>query len=210
MSTARVRFTLLAASMLFSLFALSSCGTTSVRSSWKDDTYQTQPKKFLIVGVAKNESVRRYYEQEFVNSLAKSGVQAVPSHSHFQTPIDSVVAMAKVQELGIDAILVTRLIDQKEVQTYYPPTTTYMGPAYPGYYGGWYGYYGYGMDVVSTPGYVEIENVYSLETNVFDIATHKLIFSALSDTKVQSVDDSTVKEVIDVVSNAMREKGLIP
>jgi hypothetical protein len=209
MSTSRARFALLAASSLLMMFVLSSCGTTTMKASWRDESYKAQPRKVLIVGVAQNEGVRRFYETEFVTALKKHGVDGIPSYLHFPSRIDSTLALAKVQELGVDAILVTRLIDQHEVETYYPPTATYMGPTYGGYYGGWYGYYGYGMDVVTTPGYTTVEKVYSLETNIFDVATHKLIFSAISETKVQSVDDSVIKEVIDVVTNDMREKGLI-
>ncbi len=209
MSTSRARFALLAASSLLIMFVLSSCGTTSMKASWRDDAYKAQPRKVLIVGVAQNEGVRRFYETEFVSALKKHGVDGVPSYLHFPSRIDSALALAKVRELGVDAILVTRLIDQHEVETYYPPTSTYMGPTYGGYYGGWYGYYGYGMDVVTTPGYTTVEKVYSLETNIFDVATQKLVFSAISETKVQSVDDSVIREVIDVVTNDMREKGLI-
>lgn len=209
MSTSRARFALFATGTLTTLLALSSCGTTSIRSSWKDDTIQTQPKNILIVGVAQNETIRRFYEEEFVASLNKSGIQGVPSYRHFPSPIDSALAFSKIEELGVDAVLVTRLIDQKEVSTYYPPTATYMGPSYPGYYGGWYGYYGYGMDVVTTPGYTTVENVYALESNLWDVKSHKLAFSALSETKVTSVDDSTIKEVIDVVTNEMRAKKAI-
>jgi hypothetical protein len=189
MSTSRARFALLAASSLLIMFVLSSCGTTSMKASWRDEAYKAQPRKVLIVGVAQNEGVRRFYEQEFVSALKKHSVDGVPSYLHFPSRIDSALALAKVQELGVDAILVTRLIDQ--------------------YYGGWYGHYGYGMDVVTTPGYTTVEKVYSLETNIFDVATQKLVFSAISETKVQSVDDSVIKEVIDVVTNDMREKGII-
>ena len=211
MSTSRARFSLLAASTLLIMFALSSCGTTSMKASWKDDAYQTKPRKVLVVGVARNEGVRRFYEQEFAKTLGTHGVEGVPSYLHIPGRIDSNLAYSKMQELGVDAVLVTRLIDQKEVETYYPPTATYMGPTYGygGYYGGWYGYYGYGMDVVSTPGYTTVESVYALETTIYDVATQKLVFSGLSETTVQSADDSTIKEIIDVITTSMQEKGII-
>lgn len=193
---------------------VASCGTTSMKSAWKDDTFQTTPKKFMVIGVAKNAGVRRFYEDQFVNVLKKRGVDAIPSYVHFAGDgrVDSTAAIAKIKELGVDAVLITRLLDKKTVETYYPPTTTYMGPSYyPSYYGGWYGYYGGSYDYATTPGYTAVEDYYSLETNIYDMNTMKLIYSGLSETGISSgASDSVVKEVVQVLSESMIEKKVIP
>jgi hypothetical protein len=197
--------------VLLASFVL-SCGTTSMKSAWRDETFQTTPKKIMVIALAKNPGMRRYYEDEFVNVLKKRGVDGIPSYMHFESRVDSATAIRKIRELGADAVLITRLLDQKTVETYYPPSVTYMGPSYyPSYYGGWYGYYGASYDYVSTPGYTSVEDIYSLETNVYDLNSLKLIYSGLSETGITSgASDSVVKEVVQVVSESMAEKKVIP
>lgn len=190
-----------------------SCGTTSMKSAWKDDTFTTTPKKFMVIGLAKNAGVRRFYEDQFVSVLKARGVDAIPSYMTFtEGKVDSAVAIQKMRELGVDAVLITRLLDKKSVETYYPPTSTYMGPSYyPSYYGGWYGYYGASYAYTTTPGYTATEDYYSLETNVYDLNQLKLVYSGLSETGISSsASDSVVKEVVQVVSGSMVEKKVIP
>lgn len=199
---------------VFCASIVASCGTTSMKSAWKDDTYQTTPKKFMVIGIAKNSGTRRFYEDQFVSVLKKRGVDAIPSYMHFtgDGQVDSATAIAKIRELGVDAVLITRLLDKKTVETYYPPTTTYMGPSYyPSYYGGFYGYYGGSYSYMTTPGYTAVEDYYSLETNIYDMNSLKLIYSGLSETGISSTaSDSVIKEVVQVLSESMVQKKVIP
>ena len=71
-------------------------------------------------------------------------------------------------------MLVTRLVDQETVNQYYPPTYSSVPSAY---YGGWYGYYNMGYTYMSSPGYSETNHVYRLETNLYDRAGDKLLWS---------------------------------
>jgi hypothetical protein len=197
---------------VFCASVVASCGTTSMQSAWKDETYQTTPKKIMVIGVAKNPGKRRFYEDQFASVLQKRGIGAIPSYQHFAGDgrMDSTAAIAKMQELGADAVLVTRLLDKKTVETYYPPSVTYMGPSYyPSYYGGWYGYYSY--DYMTTPGYTAVEDYYYLETNLYDLGTRKLVYSGLSETTISSsASESVVKEVVQIISESMVQKKVIP
>ena len=199
---------------VFCASIVASCGTTSMKSAWKDETYQTTPKKMMVIGLAKNAGARRFYEDQFVSVLQKRGVAGIPSYQHFtgEGQVDSATAIAKMKELGADAVLITRLLDKKTVETYYPPTVTYMGPSYyPSYYGGWYGYYGGSYNYMSTPGYTSVEDYYYLETNVYDLNSLKLVYSGLSETGITSgASDSVIKEVVQIVSESMVAKKVIP
>ncbi len=204
---------LLACLVLAALFA--GCAATSMRSVWVDETYRTQPRKFLIIGVAKQDGTRRVYEDEFALLLKKKGLDAYPSYAYLPAgKVDSATAVRKITELGVDAVLVTRLLDKRTVQNYYPPTTTYVGPSYyPSYYyGGWYGYYGYGFDYVASPGYTTTEDYYSLETNVYDTIGKRLVWSGMTETTITSASPSVsvIKEFIHVVADNMKKKGIIP
>ncbi len=199
---------------VFCASIVASCGTTSMKSAWKDDTYQTTPKKMMVIGLAKNAGTRRFYEDQFVSVLQKRGVAGIPSYQHFagEGQVDSATAIAKMRELGADAVLITRLLDKKTVETYYPPTVTYMGPSYyPSYYGGWYGYYGGSYNYMSTPGYTSVEDYYYLETNVYDLNSLKLVYSGLSETGITSgASDSVIQEVVQIVSESMVAKKVVP
>jgi hypothetical protein len=200
---------------VFFTTVVASCGSTSMKATWKDENYNTRPQKFFVVGLSKNEGARRMYESQFVTLLKSKGVDAYASYASLpEGKVDSVAAHRVIAELSCDAVLVTRVLDKKTVQSYYPPTTTYMGPSYyPSYYsGGWYGYYGYGYNTVTTPGYTTTEDYISLETNVYDVAGKRLVFSGLSETILSpsGPSEGNIKELAHVLADAMAKKGIIP
>jgi len=173
-----------------SLGAIASCAAnTQLTSSWADPAAANHVyKKIVVVGATPRAPVRRKYEDAFAAELQSRGVTPVTSYSFAsEGQLDKDAAMAKLKEVGADAVIVTRLVDKSQEQTYYPPT--YSGVAAPGaYYGGWYGYYSMGYSYMSSPGYVETNNVYKIETNLYDLQNDKLVWSGLSETTLMSGD----------------------
>ena len=129
-------------------------------------------------------------------ALQHTGVQVIAGSTLISTtpgspPPDSATVVQKVRDTGADLVMVSRLLNVNQVQTYVPGTTAF--------YGGYYGYYAGGMAVMSTPGYYETDTQYELETNVFDIKTEKLVWSGAS----QTVDPSTASDMANSVANAI-------
>jgi hypothetical protein len=107
-------------------------------------------------------------------------------------PPDSLAIVEKVRSSGANLVMVSRLLGVNEVQTYVPGTVGY-------YPTGYYGYYAGGMAVVGTPGYYETDTEFELETNVFDVASEKLVWSGAS----QTVDPSNMSDLCNSISSAV-------
>ncbi|HTO92676.1 MAG TPA: hypothetical protein VMJ70_16210 [Candidatus Sulfotelmatobacter sp.] len=197
-----------------SLLALASCAAnTQLTNVWSDPalagkTYQN----IVVVGVIKSSTLRRQYEDTFCRDLESRGVKATPSYSITgEGQIDKDAFDAKINELGADGVIVTRLVDQQQVQNYYPPTYSTMA-APSAYYGGWYGYYNMGYTYMSSPGYVTTDQLYRIETNLYDVKESKLAWSGLTETTLMSGDNPS-KEVdpfIGTLVYNMQEKKVIP
>lgn len=197
-----------------SVAALMSCSAgTSLVSSWADPasadrTYQ----KVVVVGVTTKSSIRRMYEDMFVKDLSERGIQAIASYSFAgEGQLDKEQANAKLKEMGADAVIVTRLVDQQTVHTYYPPTySTVAAPS--AYYGGWYGYYSLGYTYESSPGYVAEDQVYRVETNLYDVSGDKLIWSGLTETTLSSGDapQNEISPMIGALVYDMEKHKVLP
>jgi hypothetical protein len=192
---------------------LAACATTTLTSVWKDPAYQGgQIRKVLVMGISDKPAIKRLYEDGFVNALKLKGVDAVPGYAVLPSEgiPDKEDIRSKVTEFNIDAILITRMVDKKTVDTYYPPETVspapppqpyppgYYHPGYypPGRYNDWYRYYSDVYQPVTTPGYQVQDEIVVLETNLYEAKTDKLIWSALSDTFVETFDRGSSGQMI--------------
>jgi hypothetical protein len=160
---------------LMALALLASCAsTTSLTAVWKDPAYQGMPKKVVVVGLAKQQAIRNLFEDGFVTQLKARQIDAIASHT--LVPFDQMgnrdAGIAKIKNSGADTVLVARLVDRKTVET------QVAGSPYPAYYNSWGNYWGY----VYGPTYV-IEDEYAyLESNLYQVASEKLAWSARSET----------------------------
>ncbi len=195
--------------------ALTSCAaSTQLTSSWVDPEAASRThKKIVVVGVTPQGSMRRMFEDQFVNELRKRGIDAMASYTQVGETgkLDQAQAEAKLKELGADGVMVTRLVDQETVQEYYPPSyTTVAAPS--AYYGGWYGYYSLGYSYMSSPGYVAENKIYRVETNFYDVANPKLLWSGLTETTLAQGEaaQSEIGPTILTILADMEKKNVIP
>jgi len=180
--------------VISSLFVFTSCATTPLTAGWRGESYTGPVKKMVVISVSNKPVIRNLFEDECVRELKARGTDAVASYTVL--PIDQLAnkeaVQSKVRELGADAVLMTRLVDTKSVQTYVPGQVYVM----PNYYYGWSGYYG---NVFATPGYTVQDEYAFLETNVYDVKTEQLIWSARSETWMSDNDQDTIKSFIGVI-----------
>jgi len=163
--------------------ALAGCGgSTKLTHVWSDPGFQTNSlQKLFVIGVAQNPGVRHSFEDVFTDALKEHGLSAVQSYTMTgDGQLDSSIVLSAVRQSGCDGVFITRLLDKKTVETYYPPTTTVVSSPYPSYYGGWYGYYSAGYAYTSSPGYTVQNEVLNIETNLYRVNDAKLVWSALS------------------------------
>jgi len=196
---------------------LAACATTQVNAVWKDPSYQTRPAKILVIGVAKNPINRRVFEDEFIAQLKAHGTNAVASYTVLSDKMqaDREEIAAKVKSIGADAILITRLVSKKTVQTYVPGTA-YAYPYYrpyayhpPSSYNYWPDYYGSGYRYMYTPGYIAEDEYAVIESNLYEAKSDKLVWAASSETGINNFDKSIIGNYISVMVQNMMSQGLL-
>ena len=192
---------------------LASCSSTTMIAQWTDPSYTGgKMQKVLLLGVSPNLSGRRIFEDSFAQVLAKRKVQTVSSYQQFPE-VDAITKEAIesfAKEQGITHILVARIADRQTVQEYVPPSvTTAYSPSYPGYYGGWYPYYSTSYATVVTPGYTYERTIVTVETNIYDVATTKMIWNGMSDTEIGSTVQANLLDYIDTVAQYIARAKLI-
>jgi hypothetical protein len=172
------------------VFLLAGCSTTRITGVWKKSDYVGGPfRNILVIGLTKDESNKSIWEDIMAEQLRQNGVNATTSAKCFpgDTDITKAEILDYVKQQGIDAVLITRLVDIKKKTAYYPPTGGYYHGYYDHYYYGWpyhryYNHFGSFYDMVYTPGYTTTYTTVVLETNLYDSGTQELVWSMSSDT----------------------------
>ncbi len=206
---------LLASCATIGILILGGCGSsTKLTNVWTDPTLQANSlKKLMVIGVSQNPSGRRMFEDTFAAALQKQGVQAMSSYVVLPGEItDSVAVRDAVMKSGCDGVFVSRIIDQKTVDTYYPPTATYVGtPYYGGYYGGYYGYYASSYSMMTSPGYTVENQVIHVETNLYRASDSKLVWAALSESWLEQAADksSEIQPYVQVLVAGLAESKVV-
>jgi hypothetical protein len=171
---------------------------------WKDDNFRGTIRKVVVIGIFKEPDTRKIFEDEFADRLKARGVDATASHkiiSGTELP-DKEATIGIIRKLGADAVLVTRVMDTETVKTYVPGQT-YIMPGYYGYYGAYHGY------VYSQPGYTETEGYAYTETNLYNIADEKLIWSGRSKTKFSATRYELIQAFVKIMLDGLSEAKLI-
>jgi hypothetical protein len=194
--------------LLFSL-VLAACSTTSLDGSW------TRPEMagkriqgtVMVVGVARDDTVRRVYEDAMVAALAARGVKAVHSYAAVPATLDQNSderLQQAAQKAGAVHILSTAVIghDRETVVTQDP----YMYGGFRGYRG-WYGSY-WGM---SYPARTEVRtySIYIAQTALTDVAGDRVDWTARTRTTAPTDIEKETRAFVDVVVGALEKAGLV-
>jgi len=189
--------------VLITLFLLNSCATTVTTNVWRDQSYGGPVKKILVMGISQKKGIQRFFEDEFVRQLRERGTDGLAGYTvlPYDEKMDKDFIAAKARESGADTVLVARPLSRELQRTYVP------GQAYavPGSYSRWGSYYGQAY----SPGYVVEDEYVYIETNLYDVATEKLIWSAQSETIVLASDQELMKSFIKTMVNKMSDDRLI-
>lgn len=174
------------------MITLAGCSSSKITSSWKaEDIEAKQYNKVLVLGLINepDRTLREKMEEHIVGDLKALGYMAVCSCDEFNPKtfenLNEQQALDKLDKSGIDAVLTVVLLD-KTKERYYVPGRVYYSPYFI-YQNRFYGYYKTMYDRVYTPGYYEENTKYFWESNFYDLANKKLLYSAQS----QSFDPAT-------------------
>ncbi len=181
---------------ILSTLVLASCASTNtVVGTWKDKNYHKKLSKVLVLGLTKRMELRRTFEDTLVARLRKNGIDATSSIGiiHLGKTLDRETVeadiKAAIKKQRFDDVLVTHLIRTERQTSYIPPQSHPQ-----------YSFYGTIMTTyasVYTPGYLVNSTVVSLQTDLYDTASEKLVWSMTS----QSFDPKTTQDVVDTISD---------
>lgn len=198
--------------LIFTVLLLSSCASTKLTNSWYDTEYSGKNllQDVLIIGISKDETVRRLFEDRFVAILDQAGIDAIQSYSLKASDIQPTRAAVEeaVKEADAKFVLITRHLSTDTTEHYRPPerVTVYADP----YYSRVYRYYPMAYrEVYYTPGYSYEVTTVSMESNLYDASTEKLVWSAQSQSVDPKMTQKYIDVLIDVFTKDMKEKGLL-
>jgi len=185
---------------------IAACASTSLTNSWRDPAYTgPQLKKVMVMGVSTQPSVRRVFEDEFVNELKAAGVEAVASYTLIPQDgkADEATLQRAVHESGADGALISRLV-RRETKTQVTPGYYQPVPAM-GFYGwyssAWIGYY--------EPPTVYQYDVVTLETSLYDIDAQRLLWAGTTETFSPSNVRKDTRDLAKLIIDALKQQRLI-
>jgi hypothetical protein len=180
--------------LISAAFLLASCTTTTVMTDvWKDKTYQGKPQKIVVIMAAKSPDRRNLFEDRFSAELDARGNNSFQSYTIIpmeQLP-DKEMVKSKIRSSGADTVLISRLVDTKEIESYRPEQREVYGIVFADY--------GYTGDV----------QVAYIETNIYDVKTEKLIWSGHSKTERTEGEQQLINAFIKVMIKKMSSAGII-
>jgi hypothetical protein len=202
--------------LIILVLLVTGCSSSIVTGSWKDPNYSGQVKKVYVVGIAKQETTRRIFEDEFCKQLATFGVTGLSSYRDLPASeeINKEMIEAKARANGADSVLLTRAIGKRteevvnpgRISNYdYGPRGYYPDP----YYRNYGSYYARSRDIVYQPATVSQFEVVTIEANLYNAANAELIWSAQLETVVEENLGKLLADFIETVTKDLNAKGLI-
>jgi hypothetical protein len=203
--------------LIFALLWLAGCSSTVMTGSWKDPDFTGQVKTVYIIGMSKEDTARRIFEDDFRAQLATYGVVGIPSYNElpFSKEIDQEIIAAKARAQGADSIILARTIGKRTEEVVNPgyvsrsgfdPHVAYFPDPYYRHYGT---YYRQSYNMIYQPATVSQYEVVTIEANLYDVTTSQLIWSAQLETVVEGNLQALIDGFVETVTKDLKAKGLI-
>ena len=213
MTRRKIHVSFVAATFLAVLLA-AGCASTTLQSTWMDPGFTGGPfTKFFVIGLsARDVTTRRVFEDIMVARLQAAGAQAIPAWQNFRDEGQGNEAAmeAAVAQSGANALLMTRLLGidtRTNVSTVMVPGPVW-GPGFGPGFGpgpGWWGPYSSWQAVPQVTQY----QIATAETTLFDVKTHRVVWSATSQTFNPTSVQQEAPGLADAVIAALQARGLI-
>ena len=187
-----------------------ACATTNFTSTWTEPSAQPLDldKKIATVMMSTRDALRRSAEVAMAEDIRRRGGQAIESYTILpgETARDTARARMVLAEQGVDAVLIMRVVGKDQQISYTPGTSMYVGGPY---YGSTMGYWGYGWGAAYSPGYMQTDQIVSVESLVYSVSQGKLLWAGQSETTNPEDLESFVNELVASVGGELRKQGLI-
>lgn len=188
----------------FALLA-ASCSSTRVEGTWTHPSFGgrglTGP--VLVVGLMRDETVRRLYEDRMAAELEARGVGAMKSYDALTGRLDGkpddVVAAARGK--GARYLLSTAVVGRDTETVVYNDPPMIVG------YGGWYSRH-WGI-AVAGPTTIREYDVFAAETSLVDVGTDRIEWTVRTRSTAGSDIGDDVHDFVDAILGEMSKAGLL-
>jgi hypothetical protein len=186
---------------------LGGCATTQVEATWLSPEYAGRKieGKILVVGVTRDETVRRLYEDAMAMRLHGRGVDAVRSYDLVSARLaesDSSLLIEAAKRVGATRILSTAIVGRTHVQRVEVEPVPLVGWTYYG----WYGYYWpYGYARTDT---YEFDRYYA-STTLTEVGSGKVYWSARTRSDASGRIEKEVDDFASVMADTLARDGLL-
>jgi len=194
---------------------LAACAATTKQMSWTDpEKAGHKVRSVFIIGAARDDLIRRLFEDELTRRLAAAGATSMTSYQHIDLDAldDKETTVAKVKQLGADSVIVAKVVGERAQQVVNPSYTQVRGAPYSPMHSRthWHDYYRSSYSVVSRPPTVTHFNIATVETNLYGV-DEGMIWSMRTETTTVpgQVTESTIKELVDIVVKDLAANGLL-
>ena len=215
--------------LLFGLLAAACSSGTKTESSWSNLAFDQPVKNIYLIGIARTDFNRNYFENTVHGKLRDMGVNSIPSSTDLprmpQKPeIIKDKIIRKMKENDCDSVLVAKVIHQDRKATFQTQRGSYnysQGPRYTGSrvfddsalrrseYSDWATYYSMGTKMVySQPGSKSVL-ILTIEAALYDLESEELIWTAQFETGREEDFEAMVKKFVDEMTGDLRKNGNI-
>ena len=195
--------------MVLIALLLVACATTTLDGSWTHPEFAGKRLQgpVLVVGIARDDTVRHLYEDEMVARLGARGVKALRSYELVPGGLrgDSVERLQQAaRKAGATHLLSTAVIGQEREAVVHQDPWVYGGW---GGYRGWYGsYWGMAYPVRTD---VHVYSIYIAQTALTDVATDRIDWTARTRTTAPTNVEQETRAFVDVIVDALDKAGLL-
>jgi hypothetical protein len=190
-----------------SLVGVAEAGT-KFKSSWKPPNASPmnfRGQKVAAVVMLNDEKTRNGIEDELAYALRSRNVVGVAAHTLLPPEAlkDKEQARARLEEAGVAGAVVLRSVN-KVAELSETPASYWVTNYY-----SFTDFYGWGWGGIYDPGYVKMDNVFWVETLVFDVKGNKLLWAALSETKNPKRADEFMSDLVSAAAKQLQKEGLV-
>jgi hypothetical protein len=194
-------------SALLSVF-VAGCTSTHIEQSWKSpDVGRFNFKKILVVAPNPDGANRRAAEDTLKAQLTT--VEVVQSYNLLVSKedlSDKAKAGKIIKDNGFDGVIIMRMVSNDT-------EVNYMPGSYPAAYGSMWGYWGNSYALAPyyyDTGTITTDKIIGIETNVYDVASEKLVWSGVTKSTNPSNSQQLVAETVGAIRKEMQKQKIIP
>ncbi|GAA4432008.1 hypothetical protein GCM10023188_20100 [Pontibacter saemangeumensis] len=203
-------------SMLLVGAGLYGCApSTRITGTWKNPEVGNRDyDRIVVAAITDNIRARQTVETDMQTQLQQRGITAIrsmdllpPTVSEDGPDVNKLLQKIKDQDYG--AILTVALLDEETETRYVPGNYGYAPVTRFGWYGRFRGYYTYWLPTLYEPGYYTEEKIYFLETNLYDVHTENLLWSAQSKSYSPASLRKASETLAELTASRMAQENLI-